>query len=77
MDIKIPSTKEELEEMRKNLRQQISEDDLDGIVGGNDTEKEKSNLLWTCAWCGTTIQLKFEMDACKHMSKCPKAPWLS
>lgn len=77
MSIKVPKTKEEFEEMRRSLRQEISEDELDVVTGGNDhTKGDAGDPYWTCAWCGTTIKMNKEHDAAKHMAKCPKAPWL-
>ena len=74
-DVKIPTSKEEMEELRKSLRQEISDDDLDQIVGGNDDLKGKTTIPWTCHFCGATIMCKALQDAAKHMTKCPNNPY--
>lgn len=74
-NIKIPTSKEEMDELRKSLRQEISEGDLETITGGNDDLKGKAKIPWTCHFCGATIMCKSVQDAAKHMTKCPNNPY--
>ena len=77
-DFKVPTSKEEMKELRKMLRQEISEDDLDAITGGNDTpNKQKFDppVPWTCPGCGATVMIRQFMDGAKHMTKCPGNPY--
>ena len=72
MEIKVPNSQEEMDALRKSLRQEISEDALDEITGGNDHVKGKGDPTpWTCAWCGAVVMCKQLQDAAKHMTKCP------
>lgn len=73
--IKVPTSKEEMDELRKMLKQEISDDALDSVVGGNDDLKGKGTIKWTCAFCGATIMCKQIQDAAKHMTKCPNNPY--
>ena len=75
IDIKIPTSKEEMDALRKSLRSEISEDELDLVVGGNDDLKGKAKIPWTCHFCGATIMCKSVQDAAKHMTKCPNNPY--
>ena len=76
MDIKVPTSKAEMDELRKSLRQEISEDNLDAIAGGNDDIKGKGDPTpWTCAFCGATVMCYQMQDAAKHMTKCPNNPY--
>ena len=76
-DFKVPTSKEEMEELRKSLREEISDETLDDVVGGNDDLKGKSkkSIPWTCHFCGATIMCKAIQDAAKHMTKCPNNPY--
>lgn len=74
-DIKFPNSKEEWEAIKKTLRSEISDDQLDNVVGGNDDLKGKATFDWTCGGCGATIKCKSVQDAAKHMTKCPKNPY--
>ncbi len=80
MDFKAPTSKQEYEEMLKSLRTQISDDDLDAIVGGNDDKphgsgKNKQGTPVTCPFCGATIMIYRFEDGPKHMTKCPANPY--
>lgn len=74
-EVKVPTSKEEMDELRKSLRLEIGDDDLDEVVGGNDTLKGKAKIPWTCHYCGATIMCKAVQDAAKHMTKCPNNPY--
>lgn len=75
MDIKIPTSREEMEALRKSLVQEISDDDLDMVAGGNDDVKGKNSFEWTCFFCKQTIKCKSNQDTAKHMTKCPNNPY--
>ncbi len=74
-DFKLPTSKEDMEELRKMLRQEVSEDELDSVVGGNDDLKGKGTIKWTCGFCGAIVMCKQIQDAAKHMTKCPNNPY--
>lgn len=74
-DFKAPTSQAEYDEMKKLLRSQISDDQLDDVVGGNDDLKGKAKIPWTCHFCGATIMCKAVQDAAKHMTKCPNNPF--
>ncbi len=77
-DIKFPSSQEEWDEMKKVLRTQISDDDADAIVGGNDDPNMKGKQQptpWVCPGCGATIMIRKFQDGPKHMTKCPGNPY--
>ncbi len=74
-DFKVPTSKEEMDELRKTLRQEISEDELGSVTGGNDDLKDKIDMVWTCPFCGAVVKCKFVKDAAKHMTKCPNNPY--
>lgn len=74
-DFKVPTSKEEMDELRKTLRQEISEDELDSVAGGNDDLKDKIDMVWTCPFCGAVVKCKLVQDAAKHMTKCPNNPY--
>lgn len=79
MEFKAPTSKEEMEAMRKMLRKEISDDDLDAVAGGNDDKpkgkKDKEGLPYTCPFCGATIMIYQFEDGPKHMTKCPNNPY--
>ena len=76
MEIRIPNSKAAMDELRKSLMQEISDDDLDAVAGGNDDLKEKINMEWTCPFCGAVVKCKMVQDAAKHMTKdCPNNPY--
>lgn len=75
MEIKIPTNKNEMEELRKSLRQEISDDDLEEVVGGNDDLKGKISVPWDCPFCGAHLVIRQAQDATKHMTKCPNNPY--
>ena len=75
MDIKIPTSKSEMDEIRKSLRMAISLDDLDNVTGGNDDLKGKVSVPWDCPFCGAHLILTCAQDAAKHMTKCPNNPY--
>lgn len=75
-DFKAPVTQEEWNELKKMLRSEISDSDLEVVVGGNDDKKDKNKgIPWVCPGCGATILCKNLQDACKHMTKCPGNPF--
>jgi len=75
MDIKIPASKNEMEDLRKSLKQEISDDELENVVGGNDDLKGKGTVPWDCPFCGAHLEIKKAQDAAKHMTKCPNNPY--
>lgn len=76
MEIKVPTNKEEMEALRKTLIEEISDDDLDTIAGGNDDLKGKGTAVWDCPYCGAAVTLKSTKDAAKHMTQvCPNNPY--
>jgi len=76
MEFKYPTTQEEMDELRKSLRREIAEEDLDMVAGGNDNIKGKDLIPWTCQWCGQTIMLYQIHDAAKHCAHdCPCNPF--
>ena len=76
MEFKTPTSREEMEALRKSLVQEISDDDLDAVAGGNDDLKEKINMDWTCPFCGAVVKCKMMQDAAKHMTQaCPNNPY--
>ena len=75
-DIKVPTSQEEMDALRKSLVTEMSDDDLDMVAGGNDDLKVKlGKSTWTCPLCGTVVQCKSSQDPAKHMTKCPKNPY--
>ena len=77
MDIKIPTSKEEMDELRNRFRQEITEDDLDDVVGGNDDRNKSRDGFdsWICPFCNTIVKCRDALDATKHMTKCPNNPY--
>ncbi len=77
LDYKFPSSQEEMDALRSMLRQEISEDELETVNGGNDDMKGKFNppVPWVCPGCGATIMIRQFMDGPKHMTKCPGNPY--
>lgn len=72
------ATREEVDAVLRSFRQQITEDDLDSVVGGNDGPKGKSKegIAWTCPLCGAHMTLYNANDGPKHVTKdCPKNPY--
>ena len=74
-DLKAPTSKEEMDALRKMLREEIDENELDSVTGGNDNLKGKAQIPWTCHFCGATIMCRAIQDAAKHMTKCPNNPF--
>lgn len=75
MEIKMPTNKEEMEALRKSLVEEISDDDLETVAGGNDSLKTNGTFVWTCSFCGASVNCKKAQDAAKHMTKCPNNPY--
>jgi len=77
-DFKFPTSQAEWNEMKKSLRSEISDADLDNVVGGNDDPKMKNKnegTPWVCPGCGATIIIRQFQDGPKHMTKCPGNPY--
>ena len=74
-DFKVPTNQAEYDEMKKLLRSQITDEELDGVVGGNDDLKKKQSVPFTCPFCGAQMMIKAAQDAAKHMTKCPNNPY--
>ena len=79
LGFKVHTSKEQYEEMKKMLRTEIGDEELDGVVGGNDSPKMKGKfdppINWTCHYCGATMLLRNVQDGPKHMTKCPNNPY--
>lgn len=74
-EFKAPTSQEEYDEMKKMLRSEIGDDELEAVVGGNDDLKNKEPFVWVCPFCGATVKCKMVQDAAKHMTKCPNNPY--
>lgn len=76
-DFKAPMTQEEWDALKTMLRSEISDSDLEAVVGGNDDKKDKNKnrIPWTCPACGATVLIASIQDAAKHMTKCPNNPF--
>ena len=74
-DFKAPVTQEEWEALKKMLRSEISDADLEAVVGGNDRPKQNTPVNWVCLGCGATIVVRQLQDVAKHMTKCPCNPF--
>ena len=76
-DFKAPMTQEEWDALKTMLRSEISDADLESVVGGNDDKKDKNKnrVQWTCPACGATLLIGSILDAAKHMTKCPNNPF--
>ena len=77
-DFKFPTSQEEYDEMKKALRSEISDDELNAVVGGNDDPNMKGKnkgTPWVCPGCGATIMIRQFQDGPKHMTKCPGNPY--
>lgn len=77
LEIKTPMSREEYEELLDSFNE-ISEDDLDAVVGGNDDLKTKfaEPVDATCPFCGATVRCKMAQDMAKHIAQaCPNNPY--
>ena len=78
-EFKAPTSQAEWDEMKKMLRSEILDDDLDAVVGGNDDKpkkkKSKEGTPWNCPFCGATVMIYQFEDGPKHMTKCPNNPY--
>lgn len=77
MDLKVPTNKAEMDELRKSLVEEITDDELDDVAGGNDDLQGKfsETIDWTCPFCGNVLKLKQYQDGPKHIVKCPNNPY--
>jgi hypothetical protein len=79
LNYKFPTSQEDMNELRKMMRQEVSEEELDAVTGGNDDPKMKGKfdppVPWVCPGCGATIMVRQFMDGPKHMTKCPGNPY--
>lgn len=76
VEFKFPTSQAEWNEMKKALRTEIGDEDLDSVVGGNDDVKGKNEgTPWVCPGCGATIMIRQFQDGPKHMTKCPGNPY--
>ena len=67
-----------IEQTATEIRSEISDADLDNVVGGNDDPKMKKKnegTPWVCPGCGATIIIRQFQDGPKHMTKCPGNPY--
>lgn len=75
-EFKMPTSQEEMDELRNSLRAEISDDDLEAVVGGNDDVKTKDTTPWTCHFCGAVVMCKSTQDRAKHIvQSCPNNPY--
>ena len=77
-EFKAPASQAEWDEMKKMLRSEIKDDELDSVVGGNDDPKMKDKQKptpWICPFCGATVMIRQFQDGPKHMTKCPNNPY--
>ena len=75
-ELKAPASQQEWDEMKKLLRREISDSDLESVVGGNDDVKPRPDPVpWVCPFCGATIMVRQFQDGPKHMTKCPNNPY--
>ncbi len=78
-EFQVPTSQEEMDALRQSLRQEISEEALDAVTGGNDDPKMKGKynppVPWTCPFCGATVMIRQFQDGPKHMTKCPNNPY--
>lgn len=80
MEFKVPTTQAEMDALRKSLLvQEIDDDDLDTVAGGNDSmkgPKNKDGIEWECPYCGMVKILYSPQDASKHMvQECTNNPF--
>ena len=78
MEFKFPTNQAEMDALRKGLVQELSDDDLGAVAGGNDDAKGKNKnngINWVCPACGGTFVLYSAQDGPKHIVKCPKNPY--
>ena len=76
MDIKFPTSQAEMDELKKSLRQAVSDEEIENVVGGNDDIKGKGKPTpWICPACGATVMARQYQDCAKHMVKCPNNPY--
>ena len=75
-EFKVPTSQEEMDALRKTLVEEIDDDALDNVAGGNDDLKAKlGKATWACPLCGTLVECKSSQDPAKHMTKCPANPY--
>jgi hypothetical protein len=75
-EFKAPASQQEWDEMKKLLRREISDSDLESVVGGNDDRPTRPDPQpWICPFCGATIMVRNFEDGPKHMTKCPNNPY--
>jgi len=76
-EFKAPASQQEWDEMKKLLRREISDSDLESVVGGNDDKPRELDtpVPWICPFCGATVMVSNFYDGPKHMTKCPNNPY--
>ena len=77
LEIKTPLSKAEYEALLDSFNE-VSEDDLDAIVGGNDDLKTKFDepVTAACPFCGASVVCKMAQDMAKHITQeCPNNPY--
>lgn len=77
MNFKVPTSKEEMDALRLSMNE-LSDDELDAVSGGNDDLQGKLDqpTEWTCPFCGQVLLLKMAMDGPKHVTQdCPNNPY--
>ena len=67
---KLPTSKEEMEELSKMMYKEISLEELAEVTGGSEPP-----VPWICPFCGTTIMARSLKDCQKHLPKCPQNPY--
>ena len=77
LEIKTPLSKDEYEKLLESFNE-ISADDLDAVVGGNDDLKTKFDepVDAECPFCGAIVRCKMTQDMAKHITQeCPNNPY--
>lgn len=75
-EMKMPTSKEEMDALRKKLRVEISDDQMEPVTGGRKSYAGKESLAWVCSYCGKTIMVRTSQDAAKHLAEeCPSNPY--
>lgn len=76
-NFKAPTSKEEMDALRKALAEELSDEEIDAVAGGNDDVKGKNEgTPWVCPFCGATVMIVQFQDGAKHMTKdCPNNPY--
>ena len=72
--VSLPASKEEMDELFNQAREEIDLKNLDAVAGGYSGSGNPPTP-WICPFCGSTIMARSIEDCRKHMPKCPKNPY--